>query len=59
MEHEREMRLEVAHGGSPTPLVVRVFMGDIDAPDLYFFTFAGLAEKISNECDAFCEELGL
>jgi hypothetical protein len=59
VEHEREMRLEVADGGSPTPLVVRVFMDDIDAPDLYFFTSAGLAEKIRNERDAFCEELGL
>ena len=57
VEDEREMQFAVVYRDSPTPLVVVVFMDDVDSPDLYFFTSAELAEKISNECDAFSEEL--
>lgn len=58
-DQQRDMRLEVSHDGSTTPLVVRVFMDDIDAPDLYFFTSQSLAKKIDDEYDVFCEESGI
>ena len=59
VEQERETTLTVVANGSETPLVFRVFMDDIDAPDLYFFTSAELAAKIDSEYEAMCEELGI
>jgi hypothetical protein len=56
---EAEMQLEIVHGGSPTPLIIRVFVDDIDAPDIYCFTASALARSIDAEYDAFCEELGI
>ena len=58
VEDEREMTLSVVADGQSTPLVIRAFMDDIDAPDLYFFTSADLAAKITSEYHALCEELG-
>ena len=59
VEQGRETTLTIVVNGAETPLVVRVFMDDIDAPDLYFFTCAELAAKIDSEYDAMCEELGI
>ena len=59
VEDEREMTLSVVANGQSTPLVIRTFMDDIDAPDLYFFTSADLAAKITSEYHALCEELGI
>ncbi|TWU50708.1 hypothetical protein Poly51_40010 [Rubripirellula tenax] len=59
VEDEREMTLSVVADGQSTPLVIRAFMDDIDAPDLYFFTSANLAAKIDAEFESFCEELGI
>lgn len=59
VQDEREITLSVVVDGHSTPLVIRAFMDDIDAPDLYFFTTADLAAKIDSEFEAFCEELGI
>ncbi|GAB5407281.1 MAG: hypothetical protein Aurels2KO_55120 [Aureliella sp.] len=59
VEDEHEMTLSVVADGQSTPLVIRVFMDDIDAPDLYFFTSADLASEITSEYDGMCEELGI
>lgn len=48
---------EVIHRGVQTPLHIRVFMDDIDAPDVYFFTSPELAEAITDEMSAFFDEL--
>jgi len=56
---ERDMRVELIIDGTATPLIVRVFMDDIDAPDLYFITTQKLVTKIEDEYDAFCEETGI
>ena len=59
VEDERETNLSVVVGGQTTPLIIRAFMDDINAPDLYFFTSADLAAKIDSEYETFCEELGI
>lgn len=59
VESERELTLTVVVDGQTTPLVIRVFMDDIDAPDIYFFTSADLAATIDSEFESFCEELGI
>ena len=59
MEHDdeqtREFRIE--YRGEPSAFRVGIFMDDIDAPDMYFFGPAGLAEQIDAEMERFCEEL--
>lgn len=58
-DQEGELSFQITHAGAPHRFVVRVFMDDIDAPDLYFFGPKALAERIDDEMDTFCEELGI
>lgn len=53
---ERELRFEVNHAGQAVPLRVGVFMDDVDAPDVYFFTVPKLAAEIDELMADFCEE---
>jgi hypothetical protein len=59
VDEEEELRFEVEHGGRATPLRIRVFMDDADAPDLYFFTSPELAAEIEELYESFCEEHGI
>ena len=59
LDDERQWSFSVTHAGQPTALQVRVFMGDIDAPDVAFFTSDPLAEAIRQELTAFAEALGI
>lgn len=54
---ERELRFEVKHAGQMVPFHIGVFMDDVDAPDLYFFTVPQLAAEIDELMKDFCEEL--
>ena len=56
---EKEIEFEITYNGSETLFIVRAFMDDIEAPDLYLFGPPGLAKQIDNEMDLFCEELGI
>jgi hypothetical protein len=58
-DSDEEIGFSVVFQGQQTPLIIRVFMDDIQNPDIYFFTSPQLAERISKEFEAFCEELGL
>ena len=58
VEAEREWVFDVRHEGAPAKLRVRVFMDDLDAPDLYFFTSAELAAELQERLIAFAEEQG-
>lgn len=58
-DEERELSFDVVHDGQSTPLIVHVFMDDIGAPDVYFFTSARLAELIDSEMEQFCEDLDI
>ena len=58
VEDERELRFEVSDEGCWILLRVRVFMDDVDAPDLHFFTTPELAKEIEQLLAEFREELG-
>lgn len=60
IENEQSMTVQVTFENSKIQLEYRVFMDDIDAPDLYFFTPSkNLAESIEAELEAFSDELGI
>jgi hypothetical protein len=60
METEQSRTIQVTFDGLQTQLEYRVFMDDIDAPDLYFFTPSkDLAEAIDDQLVAFADELGI
>ena len=48
-DDEREWVFSVEHRDARVPLHVRVFMDDIDAPDLYILTSEGLAREIQDD----------
>jgi hypothetical protein len=59
VDEERELRFEVKHEGRMAPLHIGVFMDDVDAPDLYFFTTPKLAAQLDELMQDFSEEQGL
>ena len=59
IESQKEMNFEVIYKGKKTPFKYSVFMDDIDAPDLYFFTSPELATRIESEMNMFTKELGI
>jgi hypothetical protein len=60
LEDERSVVVTANFDGDPVELEYRVFMDDVDAPDLYFFTpQESLAEAIGAQLDAFADELGI
>ena len=60
IETEQSRTVNVEFGDSQTTIEYRVFMDDIDAPDLYFFTpTKDLAESIEGEMETFADELGI
>ena len=50
-DDERELRFDLVTDGGPEPLVVRAFLDDPDAVDLYFFGSAHLAALIQGEME--------
>lgn len=59
-ESEKSISLQVTYLGNPIPLIYKVFMGDINAPNLYFFTPSKrLADELNNELVRFANELGI
>lgn len=59
VEQTRKKTLSVTYRGKETQLVFQVFMDDVDAPDVYFFTpDASLAKMLQDEMVSFSEELG-
>lgn len=60
VEQERSTSVKVVFKGSSTILEIRVFMDDVDAPDIYFFTSdKALADAIDQQMEKFAEELGI
>ena len=59
-ESEKSISLQATYLGKSIPLTYKVFMDDINAPDLYFFTPSkGLADALNNELVRFADELGI
>ena len=59
LDEERDLEFKINFQGAESPFIVRIFMDDIDAPDVAFFGPEDLAEKIDDEMDAFMEEMGI
>lgn len=60
VESERKASFEARYVGKTKPLTVVVFMDDLDAPDIAFFTRSEpLAAAIQEQMREFCEELGV
>lgn len=58
VDAEAEWRFSVRRDGRTVPLVVRVFLDDVDAPDLHLFSDAALAGELQADLMAFAERLG-
>jgi hypothetical protein len=59
-EQEMSRSTSVRFKGATVDLEYRVFMDDIDSPDLYFFTSSKeLANSIEEQMMEFADELGL
>lgn len=60
IETERPQTIQVTFSSSQVELEYRVFMDDIDAPDLYYFTPSkDLAKSIEDQLEEFADELGI
>jgi len=56
INHQESLEFPIVYMDDETVLHIAVFMDDIDAPDLAFFTVPGLAEEIGAEMEAFYVE---
>jgi len=56
---ERSLEFAIRHAGKSAKLQIRVFMDDIDAPDIYFFSPPALSQKIQAEYIKFADERGM
>lgn len=59
VDEEGELCFEVQDEGRTAPLRLHIFMGDVDTPDLCFFTAPTLAARIDELMAAFFEEQGI
>ncbi len=60
IDDEVEKAVMVRFGGTSIVLKYRVFMDDVEAPDLYFFTESQpLAEAIDEQLSQFADQAGL
>ena len=61
MAHDAEQELEfpIRYAGSDSLLRIGIFMDDINAPDVYFFSPPALAAQIDAEMEALCDEMGM
>ena len=59
VDSEKSWDFDVVHTGQKVPLQIRVFMDDVEAPDVYFFTTPELAATINRELRAYFDELGM
>ena len=61
MPHDTEKELEfpIRYAGRDSLLRIGIFMDDINAPDVYFFSPPALAAQIDAEMEKFCDEMGM
>lgn len=58
VDDEREWRFTVRRNGRDVPLVLRVFLDDVAAPDLYLLSVADVAEQLQRDLGAFSDRRG-
>ena len=59
LNEEQGLKFQITLEGKPSELHILIFMDDVDAPDIYFFSPQALAKKIDAEMERFCEELDI
>lgn len=59
IDEEREMEFSIRYRGKPTVLRIQIFMDDVNAPDVAFFTDPELAKEIDSAMEQFAAELGI
>jgi hypothetical protein len=61
LPHDQECTLEfqIRHAGRDARFKVHIFMDDIDAPDIYFFSPSALKQQIESEFQRFAGERGI
>lgn len=59
VDEEKELEFPIKYKGEQSVLRIEIFMDDIDAPDVYFYTHPKLAEEIDKEFEKFADELGI
>jgi len=59
IDDEKELEFPILYRGRETVLRVGIFMDDVNAPDVYFFTDPELAKEIDKEMEKFADELGI
>lgn len=55
-DQEQALEFQIRHAGSNARFQIRVVMGDIEAPDLYFFSPPALTRQIGSEFMRFAKE---
>jgi len=58
-DQEGTIAFQIRHAGKEAEFKVRVFMDDVDAPDIYFFGPGALKEQIGSEFGRFAVERGI
>lgn len=59
VDEEKELEFPIQYQGEKSILRIKIFMDDIDAPDVYIFTHPKLANEIDKEMDRFMDELDI
>jgi hypothetical protein len=58
-DQERTLEFQIRHTRKDAKFKVHIFMDDIDAPDIYFFSPSALMEQIKSEFQRFAKERGI
>jgi hypothetical protein len=58
VEQEAEKMFQVKFEGEKTQIFVKIFMDDIDAPDVYVFAPKKLADSVQKKMTEYSEKLG-
>jgi len=59
VDEERTREFNISYRGQKALLRMHVFLDDVDAPDIAFFTVPELADAISEEISEFFDERGM
>ena len=59
IDDEKDIEFSIRYRGKPTVLRIQIFMDDVNAPDVAFFTDPELAKEIETAMSQFADELGI
>lgn len=59
VNQQNDFTFDIKYNEKRTKLKISIFLDDIDAPDVYFYSCPELATTINNEMVKFAEEFGI